>query len=175
MNGRDDRLAADIRVPDPLPNVPLPASNDLAVVREWARKVLDSFGLVDWGFDWDNARRRMGACHHRSRKVTLSRHFVARNGPSEIRETLLHEISHSLCGQGHGHGPVWKAMARRIGCRPIRCGNADMPAGKWRAVCGGCGRLFHRHRRVRTGRRMWCKRCGRDRGLLAFCLVREDG
>jgi predicted SprT family Zn-dependent metalloprotease len=170
----DDRRQAsgDVRVPDPVPDVPLPAGNDLDVVREWARRVMDSLGLTDWAFGFDNARRRMGCCHHRTRTITLSRHFVARNGSVEIKETLLHEIAHCLAGSGAGHGPAWRAVARRIGCRPFRCGQADMPQGRWQALCG-CGRRFHRHRRPRTGRRMWCRRCGPDRGLLEWRL--DDG
>jgi hypothetical protein len=65
-------------------------------------------------------------------------------------------------------------VARRVGATPRSCGTADMPAGRWRADCG-CGRGFRRHRRPRAGRRMWCRRCGPERGLLTWALVQGEG
>jgi predicted SprT family Zn-dependent metalloprotease len=133
-----------------------------------------AFELHDWAFGFDHARRRLGACHYANRQITLSRFFVVRNGPSEIRETLLHEISQALVGRGHGHGPVWKAMARRIGCLPVRCGTAEMPRGQWRAACPSCGRAFHRHRRPRRMDGWSCRSCGRLRGRLEWRLGQDE-
>ena len=36
---------------------------------------------------------------------------------------------------------------RDRGQADLRCGQADMPEGQWRAQCNGCGRQFHRHRK----------------------------
>jgi predicted SprT family Zn-dependent metalloprotease len=169
MSARDDRMSGtSVQVPTPIPDVPLPESNDPAVVSQWARKVMDSFGLHDWAFAFDNARRRLGACHYGDCRITMSRHFVRLNGGSELRETLLHEVAHALVGPGHGHGRVWQAMARRVGCRPVRCGRAEMPAGNVAATCGCCARVFRRHRRPSAGVRHWCRRCGPERGLLTW-------
>lgn len=164
MSESDDHMASDVRTPD----VPLPESNDPVVVSRWARKVLDSFGLGDWVFAYDGARRRLGCCDHRECRITMSWHFAQRNGPAEIRDTMLHEIAHALVGRGHGHGPVWRAMARRVGARPERCGRADMPAGRWRATCPSCERKWTRHRRPQAGRRHWCGKCGPERGPLLW-------
>jgi predicted SprT family Zn-dependent metalloprotease len=161
-------VTARTGIPNTIPDVPLPESNDYAVVSQWARKVLDSFGLGDWYFSFDGARRRLGCCNYRELRITLSRYFVSRNGVVEIRETMLHEVAHALVGGGHGHGPVWKAMARRVGCRPVRCGRADMPPGNVAATCGCCARVFRRHRRPRAGVRHWCRRCGPERGVLTW-------
>lgn len=160
--------AASVGIPNTILDVPLPESNDYAVVSQWARKVLDSFGLGDWYFSFDAARRRLGCCNYRELRITLSRYFVVRNGPTEIRETMLHEVAHALVGGGHGHGPVWKAMARRLGCRATRCGRADMPAGRWRAACPGCSRMYHRHRRPKQSTGWHCRACGSDRGRLVW-------
>lgn len=160
--------------PAPLPDVPPPASNDAGVVLVWAWGVLDAFGLRHWEVGFDNALRRLGQCRHRQRKITLSKHFVRMNGPLSIRDTLLHEICHALCGPGHGHGPVFRAMARRVGATPERCGQADMPPGRLVAVCGGCTRTFTKHRRPRAGMRYWCRPCGRVRGVLTFRPAREE-
>jgi predicted SprT family Zn-dependent metalloprotease len=171
MKGRDNHMAgAGVRVPNTVPDVPLPESNDPGTVTRWARSVMDSFGLNDWAFGWDNARRRLGACHYAKRLVSLSRHLVRLNGPAEIREVMLHEVSHALVGPGHGHGPVWRAMARRLGCRPARCGNADMPTGKWRATCPCCTRAFHRHKKPKRLTGWHCRVCGPERGTLAWAV-----
>lgn len=164
MRDRDDHMASDVRVPD----VPLPESNEPGTVSRWARGVLDSFGLNDWVFGWDGARRRLGQCDHRELRITMSRYFVQRNGPAEIRDTMLHEVAHALVGRGHGHDATWKAMARRIGARPQRCGRADMPEGRWRATCGGCSRTYTRHRRPKRLAGWHCRGCGRGRGDLVW-------
>lgn len=171
MNTRDDRMAATgVRPPNTIPDVPLPESNEPDTLSRWARQVMDSFGLLDWNFGWDNAKRRMGCCHHGTRRITMSRYFVERNGLDEIRDTLLHEIAHALVGPRHGHDTTWKAMARRIGARPVRCGNADMPEGRWRAECPACCCKFSRHKQPRRLTGWHCKDCGRRRGVLIWRL-----
>ena len=48
--------------------------------------------------------------------------MLARNGPERL-DTLLHEMAHAAdyLETGHrGHGPSWRAWARRVGCRPER-------------------------------------------------------
>ena len=48
----------------------------------------------------------------------------ARNGAAlegseeQVRDTVLHEIAHAIAGHEAGHGPLWKATARRIGATP---------------------------------------------------------
>jgi predicted SprT family Zn-dependent metalloprotease len=170
MNGRDGRQQSgvDARVRNAVPDTPLPASNGIPVVQEYALEVMGSFGLVDWSFGWDRARRRMGFCVHSRKRITLSRHFVARNSPDEIRDTVLHEIAHALVGPKHGHDAVWKAMCREVGCKPERCGVADMPEGRWRADCGCCGAKYRRHRRPRRIVGWFCRRCGKERGKLVW-------
>jgi len=152
-----------------MPNdVPPPAETDPEAIRRYARGVMDAFGLTDWSFAFDDAKRRLGACHHSRQMITMSRHFVDRNRPSEIRDTLLHEVAHALVGHGRGHGPIWKAMARRVGCRPERCARAEMPAGRWRAECPGCMRSFTRHQRPKKMTGWYCRACGREKGRLEW-------
>jgi hypothetical protein len=65
-------------------------------------------------------------------------------------------------------------MCRRIGARPERCGNAEMPLGRWRASCPSCGRVCHRHRRPRRITAWSCRRCGRERGRLTWVQVGDE-
>ena len=158
-------------LPDPIPECPLPAGNDPTTIRVWANGVMEAFGLIGragWTFGFDNAKRRLGCCHYRKRMVTMSRHYLSKNTPEQFRNTLLHEIAHALAGPGAGHGPEWVAVARRIGCNGRRCGEADMPEGAWRAVCGGCSRAYSRHRRPKTMTGWYCKKCGGTEGALTW-------
>src|SRR5262245_36365843 len=154
------------------PVVPLPSGKDLRVVRRWAEAVLAQFGLEGWSFAFTWGLRTLGVCRFRQQCIGLSVHLIERNALEEVRETLLHEVAHALVGAGHGHGPAWQAMARRVGARPERCGEADMPQGRWRARCGGCGEEFRRHRRPARVTGWFCQACGRDKGRLVW---RPDG
>jgi predicted SprT family Zn-dependent metalloprotease len=159
-----------IATPQAVSDVPLPAGSDLEVVREWALEVMARFGLTGWTFEFTRAKRALGVCRYRRRTIGLSVHLVERNPPEEVRETLLHEIAHAKAGPGVGHGLLWKVWAIRVGARPVRCGAADMPRGRWRAGCPCCGRQFHLHRRPKRMTGWFCRRCGRERGRLTWGL-----
>jgi predicted SprT family Zn-dependent metalloprotease len=99
---------------------------------------MQSFGLSAWRFAFNQRKTTLGQCRHGPRRIELSVHLLQWNPPEEVRETLLHEIAHALVGRGHGHDAMWRAKAAEVGARPERCGQAEMPEGRWRAVCGGC-------------------------------------
>jgi predicted SprT family Zn-dependent metalloprotease len=137
-------------------------------VRKLALELLARHGLHDWTFALNRRKRTLGLCRYDARTVELSIHLVDRNGPEEIRDTILHEIAHALVGPGHAHDAVWRAKAVEVGARPERCGQAEMPAGRWRAHCGGCGQAFSRHRRPERLRGWFCRECGPERGKLTW-------
>jgi predicted SprT family Zn-dependent metalloprotease len=111
----------------------------------------------------------MGLCVFHRRRIELSIHFVERDNPlEEIRDTILHEIAHALVGPGHGHDEVWQRKCVEIGARPVRCGQADMPEGRWRAQCRSCGQKFNRHRKPKLSDRWFCQDCGPERGKLRW-------
>jgi predicted SprT family Zn-dependent metalloprotease len=142
----------------------------LAAVRRHAVALLARHGLADWGFAYNRRKRTLGLCIYDRRTIELSLHFVLRNDLAEITDTLLHEIAHALVGPGHGHDAVWKRKCVEVGARPVRCGEADMPAGRWRATCGRCGQAFSRHRRPARRRGWFCRECGPDHGRLTWAL-----
>lgn len=136
-----------------------------------ARQLMNEHGLGHWVFSYDRAKRRAGRCSYRKQLITLSINFVIRNNDEEIKDTILHEIAHALAGPGTGHGPKWKAVCRQIGAKPVRCYDSekvDMPKGRYKAVCGGCQKAFHRHRRPKRSGFRYCTACGPERGLLTF-------
>lgn len=140
--------------------------------RDLALHYFTAFGLGDWSFRFNRSKTNMGLCRFGPKVIELSRHFVACNGVELIRDTLLHEIAHALVGPGHGHDTAWKRKCLEVGARPERLScEAAMPEGRWRARCGGCGMLHHRHRRPKRLHGWFCCRCGPQHGKLAwFCL-----
>jgi predicted SprT family Zn-dependent metalloprotease len=137
-----------------------------------ARELLTTHGLHGWSFRFNRSKVNMGLCKYGPRTIELSVHFVERNTDEAIRDTLLHEVAHALVGPGHGHDGAWKAICLRVGAKPERLSfEADMPAGRWQAVCGGCGVLHHRHRRPKRMAGWWCCKCGPERGRLSWELA----
>jgi predicted SprT family Zn-dependent metalloprotease len=126
-------------------------------------------GLHAWSFRFNRCKETMGLCVYHRNTIELSIHFVERDNPAEeIRDTILHEIAHALVGPRHGHDKVWKKKCLEIGARPVRCGHADMPEGRWHARCGGCGRSFDRHRKPKRVRGWFCRSCGPEQGKLVW-------
>lgn len=150
------------------PDLPRTFSERVHAVRSLARRLLAAHGLGDWTFAFNRRKRSMGLCVYGRRTIELSIHFVLRNEGSEILDCLLHEIAHALVGARHGHDAVWKRKCLEIGARPTRCGQAAMPAGRWRATCGHCGTAFHRHRRPKQPTGWYCRACGPEKGELTW-------
>ena len=143
---------------------------DFSEAEQLARKLMADFGLPDWAFGWNRRKRSLGLCRYREKRLELSAHFVHANDETQVRETILHEIAHALAGEKAAHGPLWKAMCARVGCKPERCdhGTAVMPKGRWSALCPACGKQYHRHRRPARQARYWCRHCGPTTGTVTF-------
>jgi SprT-like family len=140
-----------------------------------ARELLAAHGLTGWCFRLNRSKVNLGLCKYGPRTIELSVYFVGCNSDEAIRETLLHEVAHALVGPGHGHDAAWKAMCLRVGARPERLSfEAEMPPGRWQAVCPGCGELHHKHRRPKRMVGWWCCRCGPQRGRLCWELAHSS-
>ncbi len=83
-----------------------------------ARRLMDEHGLTGWTLAFGEARTRLGTCHFRHHVIRISRTHALEGSEEQIRDTVLHEIAHAIAGYGAGHGPLWKATARRIGATP---------------------------------------------------------
>ena len=137
-------------------------------VRNLALELIARHGLEGWTFAFNRRKRALGLCRYTPKVIELSTYLVDANSTEEVRDTLLHEIAHALVGPGHGHDAVWKAKCAAVGARPERCGDADMPEGRWKASCPACTLPFSRHRRPKRLRGWWCKACGPERGKLSW-------
>ena len=83
-----------------------------------ARRLMDAHGLTGWTLAFVEAKRRLGDCHFKDRVIRISRSHALEGSEVQIRDTILHEIAHAIAGREAGHGPLWKATARRIGATP---------------------------------------------------------
>jgi predicted SprT family Zn-dependent metalloprotease len=151
--------------------------NDLSAIASEARGLMNAHGLGHWVFQWDRAVRRMGCCNYRKRTISVSEVLAQRTPLSEVRDTILHEIAHAIAGPQAGHGLAWRSVALRIGCNGKRCYDAsavEPVPGKWQAVCGGCGKVFHKHRMTAAARQRtrYHRPCGPEKGALKFFATR---
>lgn len=130
---------------------------------QFANLLLTQAGLKDkgWKFRINSNRSRLGVCRFRSRYIEISQ-FHLTSPATEIRNTILHEIAHALVGPAAGHGPVWKAKAREIGCTGERCGTMDAPA-RYIGICPKCNIEVKRNRLTEGLRAATHVSCGASR------------
>ncbi len=153
--------------------------HDLTEIRAKARTLMSSLGeaqlgrsllSMGWTIRYDRARRRLGICHweHRGRRVrviSLSRFYSAEAGWSIMEDVVRHEIAHAIDYEIRGesdHGPVWKAIARRVGADPTRLyegPDVRDDASKYVGICPSCEKEHPFYRRV--SRRHACPDCCR--------------
>ena len=93
----------------------------LGEVAARARELMARNELADWSLRFNGARKKLGLCHYGDKSIVLSREHALEGTPEQIADTILHEIAHALAGPGAGHGPAWKAVARRLGATPKSC------------------------------------------------------
>lgn len=79
----------------------------------------------EFTFRWNNRRSFFGMCWTRDKVIELSRHLTKTESEEGVRGTILHEIAHALTG--NHHGATWKAMCRKLGCRPSATREATGP------------------------------------------------
>ncbi len=129
-----------------------------------ALDLMGQHGLIrnGWTFHIDRAKNRCGCCFYFKKRISLSRFYI--HDPCvpdhDIRNTILHEIAHALVGYAAGHGPVWVAKAKSIGCDGKRCNTVwgGVPA-KYNITCH-CGRICKwRHRVHKYYKNVACSHC----------------
>lgn len=102
-----------------LPEFSLPATPDS--VAQYARACLAVLGLVGWAFGWDRTVRRLGGCHYKKKRLSLSVYFAEKfctQQPELVRRTVLHELAHALAATHFGdmrHGAAWRQCCAALG------------------------------------------------------------
>lgn len=127
---------------------------DLAAARSLGLALMAEHRLTSWRLEFDRAKRRAGVCRYDRSVIGLSEPLTRLHSEAEVRDTILHEIAHAIAGPRAGHGPLWREVARRIGCSAQRCVPAEAPRvpGAWVGVCpaGHTSELHRRPVRVRS-------------------------
>jgi len=85
--------------------------------------LMTEWGLIakGWTFEYDMPSKRFGLCDYRRKKISINKLLTCLNEEPEVKETILHEISHAICGPHHGHNSYWRKIASAVGCKPTAC------------------------------------------------------
>ncbi len=130
---------------------------DIKEVGTLAASLMNKHCLLDWTFSFDSAPSRSGCCYFDRKQITLSKKLVGKWTQGEIKDTLLHEIAHALAGPDAGHGPVWKAKAKEIGCSASVYHHHTFTDPKYVVACS-CGKT--RRGRYRLSKKInWTRMC----------------
>lgn len=150
---------------------------ELTEVTALAESILREHLPGDWRFEFDTAKKRAGACHFKTRRITLSRYLAAKHPLEAMRQTLLHEVAHAIAGHAAGHGPVWRATATRLGYTGGTTHALEVATefARWIGTCPN-GHEVVRFRRP-TARARSCGSCSRrfDRRYLITWRERTPG
>lgn len=123
---------------------------ELKKLVDTAAEQMAKHGLIDWKFGIADTKRRLGVCKYPKKRIEISEFYALNNPDEAVLDTLLHEIAHALAGPKAGHGPVWKAIALRIGATPKACDDSPdtiVEPGDWQTTCTACTRTHHRYKR----------------------------
>jgi predicted SprT family Zn-dependent metalloprotease len=131
-----------------------------------ARELMAQYLSPAWSFGWGNKSRSAGTTEYGPKRIVLHRPFVALNERPLVEDTIRHEIAHALCKPNAGHGPAWKAMARRVGAVPraSRSHGDDglvAPPGKYVGTCPNCKETVTRCKKTPKMFRIACAKCCR--------------
>lgn len=148
--------------------------SELLRIEKWAHALIALHLDESWSFGFDSAKRRLGACHYTSKRITVSRYLVPLLDDDEIHQTLLHEVAHAMAGSQAGHGASWRRVARQLGyvgdARHPNQGPVEL--APWVGTCPSGHEVF-RYRK--PSRDMSCGVCSRgfNRAFLIHWEYRE--
>ena len=115
--------------------------------------------LPTWKIQLDNAKRRAGFCNYQHNYLSFSSHLIGHNEISfeDKANIILHEIAHAKAGPFTYHGPVWKKIAKQIGCDGNTYHNLILQEPRYQYSCP-CGMLTFKMYR-RTNKIYQCSSC----------------
>ena len=141
-------------------------------IETMARDLMGYYGLNDWRFTFDNAKKRHGQCRYSQKIISFSKYGIKLPMES-ILDTILHEIAHALTGYQAGHGEVWRQKAISIGCNGNRTESENLIVqAKYTIKCEVCGHSWTKNRLNPSALAIsWHKVCGRmSQGKLTYSI-----
>lgn len=123
--------------------------------------LLTQHGKHDWQVGWDSAKRRAGATHFQTKRITYSRVLMPKYPLAVQWQVMLHEVAHALLGPRHGHNQTWKDTVRALGGTPSVTLSPELPSApaRWVGVCPQCSKKRELHSAPR--RVVSCGNCSR--------------
>lgn len=118
------------------------------------------YKLPGWKLRLDNAKQRAGLCNYQEKYISFSHHLLANLEISfeSKANIILHEIAHAIGGPYTQHGPVWKKIAKNIGCDAKTYHDLVLKTPNYLYTCP-CGTLSMR--RFRKSTKVYrCRSCG---------------
>ena len=105
------------------------------------------------------SRQMMGACKYWKHSIEVSRTLMEGGDDALFNDAILHEIAHGIAGRDvKHHGREWKAIARKLGARPVACYEVNIPqrfmakqTQHWFTcdTCGAIGTITRKKRALR--------------------------
>jgi hypothetical protein len=103
-----------------------PVTKDEAIAHTEA--LLREQGLADWRCvivprAWNRRRHHripattVGFCDYLEKEIIIKEHHLS---DDDLTDTIKHEVAHALVPNEQGHGPEWKAAARKLGLKNLR-------------------------------------------------------
>lgn len=90
---------------------------DLAEAERLANRLILIHLGGSWFFKWNCRQTCFGYCNPKTKIISLSKPLTLLVDEDHVRDTILHEICHAI-EPDDGHGPKWKALARKLGAEP---------------------------------------------------------
>lgn len=112
-----------------------------------------------WTFVWSKGKSTAGVCRYNSKQIAISHQYALKAPWESVKNTVLHEIAHSLVGIEHRHDAVWKAAAQRVGCTGERCHTVTYTKHAWSFQCVNKCWSVGMHRRTRANLEKECHKC----------------
>jgi predicted SprT family Zn-dependent metalloprotease len=129
------------------------------LIRNLAESKMSEFlNTSIWSFGWDSAKRRLGVCKYDEQRISLSRYLIDLHPLEDVRQVILHEVAHAMCGPRVGHGRKWKDTATKLGYRHEKISGEEIgnATARYAGVCPN-GHNSYRHRKPKT--QLSCSRC----------------
>jgi Mlc titration factor MtfA (ptsG expression regulator) len=82
-----------------------------------AEAFLAEHGLQNIQIILSNHMNANGKCYYNNDKISLQINHIINSDIDDIKNTILHEIAHSLVGCHNGHNVIWQEKAKELGVR----------------------------------------------------------